>query len=155
MTAAPDRGRGGHSGRAVEYEGRCHCGAIGWLYATELPPRQWQVRACQCSFCRSHRARCTSDPEGSLRFLIRDPEQVSRHRFALGTADFLVCRRCGAYAGAVLEADGRSFGIVNLDLLASPVDALPAARPTSYDSESVDDRVGRRQKRWTPVTAAS
>lgn len=50
------------------FEGACHCGAIGYLYRTALDPERWNVRACQCSFCRAHAARTTSDPAGSVQF---------------------------------------------------------------------------------------
>ncbi len=78
----------------IEYLARCHCGALTARYRTAIPPVEWAVRACQCSFCRSHGAIATSDPEGLLEFRGTDPTQVQRYRFGGRTAEFLVCREC-------------------------------------------------------------
>ena len=80
------------------YEGSCHCGAIGWTYRTAIAPPQWPVRSCQCSFCRRHATRCTSDPAGSVEFSVVDRDALHRYRFGLQTAEFLMCRRCGVYS---------------------------------------------------------
>lgn len=135
----------------MTYEGSCHCGAIAFAYSSELPPERWSVRSCQCSFCRAHGARCTSDPDGRVRFRISKPDELIRYRFALRTADFLICRSCGVYVGAVLESEGEAFAIVNLNALDAPATTLPEPRETSYDAESTSDRVRRRSHGWTPV----
>ena len=133
------------------YAGHCHCGAIGFRYATALAPADWSVRACQCRFCRMHDALSTSDPHGRLIFEFYDPEQLQRYRFALRTADFLVCRQCGVYIGAVIDAGGASYGIINTHALdTAPPDIAPVGA-ISYDDEDTDGRVSRREQRWTPV----
>jgi len=60
------------------YEGRCHCGAIGFTYRTAMPGERWSIRTCQCTFCRLHDALSTSDPQGGLEFSIREPRQLQR-----------------------------------------------------------------------------
>ena len=105
---------------AEAYEGSCHCGAIGWTYRTELAPWQWQVRSCQCSFCRRHATRCTSDPAGSAEFSIVDAEALHRYRFGLRSAEFLMCRRCGVYIGACADGPGGRFATLNLNALKTP-----------------------------------
>ena len=72
------------------WEGRCHCGAIGFTYRTALPGGRWSIRACQCSFCRLHDALSTSDPGGGLDFEIGEPELLQLYRFGGRTADFLI-----------------------------------------------------------------
>ena len=84
--------------------GRCHCGNLVVEFDTAIPIAQLQLRADQCSFCRKHGARTTSDPNGRARISVRDPEQVIRYQFGLETADFLVCARCGIYVAAVLTS---------------------------------------------------
>jgi hypothetical protein len=64
----------------IEYLARCHCGALTARYRTAIAPVEWAVRACQCSFCRSHGAIATSDPEGLLEFRSSDPNRVQRYR---------------------------------------------------------------------------
>ena len=133
------------------YEGSCHCGAIGWTYRTALVPSRWPVRSCQCSFCRRHATRCTSDPAGSVEFSIADRDALHRYRFGLQTAEFLMCRHCGVYIGAYADGPGGRFATLNLNALKSQVDGLPAATATFYDSEDREGRILRREHRWTPV----
>ncbi len=136
------------------YPGQCHCGAIGFVYSTDLPPETWSVRACGCSFCRAHGAHYTSDSNGSVRFRFCKPELLERYRFGLQTADFLLCRGCGVYIGAVMFIEGAAFAALNINTLSAPVE-FPAHQPVSYDAESRDERVARRQARWTPVVGSS
>jgi hypothetical protein len=136
------------------YTGQCHCGAIGFTYSTAAAPADWSVRACQCTFCRAHGALSTSDPLGGIRFHATRPDSVMRYRFGLRTADFLLCRHCGVYIGAVMTARGRSFGIVNVNALSPLPDQLPGPRSMSYDGETVEQRGRRRQERWSPAESA-
>ena len=135
----------------TEYSGHCHCGAIGFVYATALPPADWSVRACQCRFCRMHHALSTSDPGGSLAFHADEPGALQRYRFALRTADFLLCRKCGVYIGAVIEVGGNRYGIINTHALDEPPADMADVGAISYDAEDVSSRVDRRAARWTPV----
>jgi hypothetical protein len=137
------------------YEGRCHCGAIGFVYRTGLPGERWSVRACQCTFCRAHDALSTSDPQGALEFHAGEPELLQRYRFGQRTADFLLCRRCGVYIGVQMETDGGVLGVINIHALREPPPALPAATAMSYEGESRGERGSRRAQRWTPVTRAA
>ena len=91
------------------YRGRCHCGAIGFELRTARTPDQWAVRACQCNFCRAHGARTTSDAEASVRFIIPDESRLNRYRFASKSADFYVCRDCGAYVASVIDSPRGRF----------------------------------------------
>lgn len=134
----------------ASYSGQCHCGAIGFTYSTDLAPGSWSVRECQCSFCRAHGARCTSDSAGSVQFSFPKPDDLVRYRFALRTADFLLCRRCGVYIGSVITTTRGSFGIVNLNTFVAPA-GIAGSEAFRYDGESVEGRVSRREENWTPV----
>ena len=136
---------------SITYSGECHCGALAWAYTTSVEPSAWPVRSCQCSFCRRHSARCTSDPAGTLRFSHRKLDHLVRYRFALETTDFLLCRACGVYLGAIIATQRGCFGIVNLNALAEAPPDLPPATPVRYDDEAKSDRVDRRERVWTPV----
>jgi hypothetical protein len=135
------------------FDGRCHCGAIGFSYLTAIKPDAWSVRACQCRFCRKHNALSTSDVNGSLHFRANDSAALQRYRFALKTADFLLCERCGVYIGAVIDTAEGSFGIINTHALEQTPADMAEAGAIRYDAENVNDRVSRREERWTPVTA--
>ena len=135
------------------FAGGCHCGALGFAFQTALPPEQWSVRACQCRFCRAHGALTTSDPAGRLTFQVNDGVSLQRYRFGLETADFLLCRRCGVYIGAHIETAGGAFGIVNVRAMTPMPPQLPPAAAADYASESSDERVARRARRWTPLAS--
>ena len=135
---------------ASSYSGQCHCGAIGFVYSTDLPAETWSVRACDCSFCRAHGAHYTSDPNGSVRFCFSKPDLLERYRFGLQTADFLLCRGCGVYIGAVMSSGDGAFAALNLNTLSAPMQ-IPVQQPISYAAESREERVARREARWTPV----
>jgi len=136
----------------TEHEGRCHCGAIGYSYRCETPPSDWDIRACQCHFCRAHDALSVSEPASILAFRAAEPEYLQRYRFGLQTADFLVCRRCGVYIGAIIETGKGHFGIINTHALTNPAFELAVPRPVDYGQEQTDERVLRREERWAVVT---
>lgn len=134
-----------------EYTGSCHCGALGFSFATALAVARWSVRACQCGFCRAHGALTTSDPAGSLAFHINGAPTLQRYRFGLKTADFLLCTRCGVYLGAQIETARGAFGIVNVRAIAPASIALPDPAAADYGSENAAARIERRERRWTPM----
>lgn len=136
-----------------DYSGQCYCGAIGFTYSTALAPPDWSIRACQCRFCRAHDALSTSDTAGRLEFAARDPQHLQRYRFAMKTADFLLCRNCGVYIGAVITTPDGRWGIVNTHALDPVPDDIADVQPISYDSEDSSGRIARREERWTPVSA--
>lgn len=136
------------------YEGSCHYGAIGYIFTTSIPPGEWAVRACQCSFCRAHGGFSTSDLNGSVRFVLSEPGFLSRYRFALQMTDFLLCNRCGVYIGAVMHSPDRPVAVINLNALVKPPAEIPEAKPVSYESESASERRSQREAAWTPVEGA-
>ena len=139
------------SSPARTFEGGCHCGALGFSFQTQLPVAEWSVRACQCGFCRSHRARTTSDPSGWLAFRVKRREALQRYRFGLMTADFLLCRDCGIYLGAQIATARGAFGIINTLALVPQPEGLPLPAKADYGSERPRERIARREQRWTPL----
>jgi hypothetical protein len=136
------------------HRGLCHCRAVGFVYETALAPEVWAIRACQCTFCRAHGALSTSDPKGSLQFVEQIPNALRRYRFGQKTADFLLCRDCGVYLGAMLQLEGKAFGVINVRVLNSLVDDLREPEYMSYDHEGPAARRARRESRWTPIKVA-
>lgn len=133
------------------FEGGCHCGAIAYTYVSALPGRRWPVRLCQCTFCRGHGARHTSDPLGELQFRFERPEFLRRYRFALRTADYLICKECGTYVAAVLLSGRGAQAVVNVNTLRAPPAGLQPGKPVTHDGESGEARRARRVQTWTPV----
>jgi hypothetical protein len=139
----------------MEYLASCHCGALSARYHTELPPAQWSVRACQCSFCQAHAAHSISDPAGLLEFRSRVPHEVQRYRFGSRATQFLICSCCGVYVGARVELPAHARGILNARTLRPVPEGLPAALAMDYSRESTTERQARRAARWTPLSADS
>ena len=139
---------------SLQVTGACHCGALGYVYRTLIPPRDWTIRACQCGFCRAHGVLTTSDPSGSLEFFEYTAGALTRYRFGQRTADFLLCRHCGVYLGAVINTAQGRFGIININALKNRSTELKNAAAADYEGESSDQRIARRAQRWTPVVGA-
>jgi len=133
--------------------GRCHCGNLELTFESTLTPEQLPVRADMCSFCRSHGARTVTDPDGSVSIIVHAPKQLSRYRFGLRTADFLVCKHCGVYVAAVLTTGGRTYATVNINVLDSADRFTQPVLPVTYDGETEAERVARRAAKWTPVVS--
>ena len=135
----------------THYAGRCHCENVEVEFNTALSIDKLLLRADQCSFCRKHGARTTSDPKGSLRITVHDSKLLLRYRFGLKTADFLVCKGCGIYVAAVLSAGASSYATLNINTLDKATEIAREGRPVSYDSESPSERTERRIQNWTPA----
>jgi hypothetical protein len=133
--------------------GACHCGAIGFTFDTALAPEALNLRRCGCSFCRKHGARTTSDPAGSVRFIMHRPDLLRRYRFGLRTADFLVCGGCGAYLAAMIEVAGRGYATLNANCFELDEVLGQEAPLVRYEEETAEQRIARRVARWTPVEA--
>ncbi len=140
-------------GAAATLTGRCHCGNLEVSFETGRRPADLTLRACACSFCRRHGARCVSDPEGAVRITVRDQARLTRYRFGLETADFLVCGACGVYLGAVITAGDSAYATLNINTFDAPEAFGAEAVPIDYDREGADQRRARRKAKWTPVLA--
>ncbi|MCA8926771.1 MAG: aldehyde-activating protein [Alphaproteobacteria bacterium] len=131
--------------------GRCHCGNLQATLTTAKQPEEMWLRACQCDFCRSHNMRSLSDPDGRMELRVRDGSQVNRYHFGLGMVDFLICRNCGNYIGAVQAVDGRLYGIMNANLTDGRGARFGEAEHRFYEDETGAERSARRRKVWTPA----
>jgi hypothetical protein len=92
-----------------------------------------------------------SDPEGRIEIRAGDWSGVERYRFASGTADFLVCKTCGVYIGAVCETAAGTRAVTNVNSLADRAAFAPASSFPDHDDEPVAARIARRTANWTPA----
>jgi hypothetical protein len=135
----------------MEHRGGCHCGNLRILVRLTGPPADILLRSCACSFCRSHGTRTVSDPRGDADLWATDWSLVEKYRFGSRTADYLLCRRCGVYVGAVCDTpDGHRAVINTLCLDDRAAFSQEAVRP-DYDGEAVEDRLARRTANWMPI----
>jgi hypothetical protein len=132
------------------FRGTCHCGNIAIELVTSIAASELPVRACQCSFCRRHAAKMTSDPKGRL-LIHADPEAIERYRFAFGVTDFILCRNCGVYVAAMSREGANERASLNVVGTAIAELAERDAKPVSLDHETPESRRERRRQLWTPV----
>lgn len=135
-----------------ELTGGCHCGNISVTYRTNVAPEEAQPRACQCDFCRKHSSSAVSDPGGELAIAVKDENDLSRYKFSLSAADFLVCRNCGVYVAAFMPDPDDANGFATL--MSTSLDErkrFPEAQVTTYAGEDAEGRRQRRRERWTPA----
>jgi len=129
------------------YPGSCHCGAITIAFTSDKKPEEMRVGRCDCTFCRRHGARTMGDPAGSVAFRV-GPKDLTRYRFALGITDYLLCDKCGTYVGCVMEDEGRTIGVVNVNSLDIRDTFDPAPPLRHYEGENEGERRARRRKFW-------
>ena len=131
----------------MEHDGGCHCGNLTLRLRLTKPPAENAIRSCQCSFCRAHATRTVSDPDGQVEIRARDWNGVTRYRFGTGTAEFLLCKTCGIYIGAV--CDGKS--VTNVNCLNDRALFVGEPERRDHGGETTDGRLARRAANWTPA----
>jgi hypothetical protein len=135
----------------MEHDGGCHCGNLHLRLRLTRPPADNATRSCACSFCRAHATRTVSDPEGEVEIWSRDWSRVERYRFASGTADYLLCKTCGVYIGAVCDTEHGTRAVINVNSLADRASFPPASSFPDHDGEPTGARIARRSANWTPA----
>jgi len=124
---------------------------VTFSLAASRPPEDLPVRACGCGFCRQHAALSTSDPDGHVSFAVAEPARLSRYRFGLKTADFLICRDCGVYVGALMTDADRAFAILNVNACDEHRRFVQGPVAMDYGAEDEAGRLARRRAKWTPA----
>lgn len=131
-------------------DGRCHCGNLQYTLHWPLDTAP-TLRACGCDYCSRHGALWTSLPDAPVRLSIADPQRVLSYRFGTGSADFLVCRRCGILTLTRCQFDDGARTVVNANtFLHLPLEACTRIA-TDFDGEDRDQRLARRQRNWSPL----
>ena len=131
--------------------GACQCRKIAVAFETAMAVDDIALRACGCSFCRSHVAKTAADPNGRLT-ISAGRDAFDRFQFGMRTADYIICRTCGTYVAAVITSGGEERATLNA--AGTKLDRI-WDRPASavhYDQESAEQRRARRLASWTPST---
>ena len=132
------------------YSGACHCGAVEVALHSNKDVGRLPARACACSFCRKHGARTWTDPDGSLK-IVCDDTDIQTYRFALKTADYLICKTCGLYVAAVVKTEHGVKSTLNINLLDNVAVFDQPSIAANYDGETATERLERRAQNWTPT----
>ena len=133
------------------HTGGCHCGNITVALDLSLPPEEMPLRSCSCSFCRAHGTRTLSDRTGQVEITATDWSQVERYRFGSRTADYILCRRCGVYIGAVCDTATGLRAVINTNCLQDRAAFTQAPAAPDYDGEPTESRLARRSTNWMPA----
>jgi len=142
-----------------EIEGGCHCGNLRIAARLTREPADYAPRACDCDFCLKHGAAYVSDPQGWVAIRVADEAHCLRYRQGSGSAEFLVCGRCGVLV-AVLHGRGRrASGKTDEDIgnrLHATLNVRALIVPTAFAPEktvspqrlAAADKVRRWQEIW-------
>jgi len=136
----------------TDHWGGYHCGNLRVCLRLSQMAAETPLRACGCSFCRAHNTCTASDPNGSVDIHAADWSLVEPYRFGTGTAEFLICRRCGVYTGAVAETASGTRAVININCLDDRDNFTQRPDPVDHDGETTGDRQARRAANWTPAT---
>jgi hypothetical protein len=132
----------------MDFLGGCHCANIRVRLRLTKAPEETPVRACTCSFCRSHNPRMVSDPEGLLEVEADDWSLVERYRFGTRTCDFLICRRCGVFIAAVAHMAEGTRAVVNVNCFNDRGRFTSVPTMHEFQGETIDSRLSRRAANW-------
>ena len=137
-----------------ELRGSCHCENIEFTLFTEKSADDLMPRRCSCSMCRRHGASYISDPGARLALRYHDPSLLSVYRFGHGTAQWIICSRCGVLTAVLCEIDDRLHAVVRVQSLLEHAFLAPDT-PTDFEAESVAERLDRRARTWIGTVEVS
>ncbi len=130
--------------------GKCHCGNIEYEFLWPEPDLPIPVRACSCTFCKKHGGVYTSHPAGKLNASVSDGTLINKYTFGTKTAEFYICRVCGAVPFVTSTIDGSRYAVVNVNTFENVERSDLSSSVTDFDGENVEGRLQRRQRNWIP-----
>jgi len=137
-----------------ELKGTCHCGNVEFTLFTEKSTDDLVPRRCSCSMCRRHGASYISDSGARLLLRYCDPSLLSLYRFDHGTAQWIICSRCGVLTVVLCEIDDCPRAVVRVQSMMDHTFRAPET-PTDFEAESVAERLERRARTWIGTVEVS
>jgi len=135
--------------------GKCHCGNISFSLTWEPEPAEIPARACTCSFCTKHGGVWTSNPNGALEVVVKDPSLVSKYAFGTRTAEFHTCARCGIVPVVISRIDDHLYAVVSVNAVEGVDQSLFRRASASFDGEGKESRLARRKRNWIAMLSTS
>jgi hypothetical protein len=83
----------------------------------------------------------------------RDPSLLSVYRLGHGTAQWIICSRCGVLTAVLCEIDDRLRAVVRVQSMVGH--AFPVEVPTDFEAESIAERLERRARNWIGTVEVS
>jgi hypothetical protein len=127
--------------------GGCHCGNIRIELTLTRSAGSYNPRACDCDFCRKHRAAYVSDPQGSLVIDIGNEAAVSRYAQGSAQAQLLLCGNCGVLVSPLYRDGARLYGAVNVNAVDGTA-LFGAQQPVSPRTLTPGDKAQRWRQLW-------
>lgn len=134
-----------------QINGQCACGNISLRFFTNKDLNDLPFRKCGCPYCKPKDPVHFADNDGEVIIKISDPEAVRKDRHGYKSADFLSCTKCDKYIGAVMDLDGKKWAVLNAKNFAIDQNLLQNAETRDFSEETLEERLKRRKKTWTPV----
>ena len=135
----------------MRHSGGCHCGNITVQLRLSRPPEQMPLRSCSCSFCRAHGSRTLSDRDGLAEIAVSDRSLLEHYQFGSRTADYMICRRCGVYIGALCQTASGLRAVINVNCRDDRAAFTQPPASANYDGEATETRLDRRSSNWMPA----
>jgi hypothetical protein len=82
-------------------------------------------------------------------------KRMTRYRFVTKTADFHVCKTCGAIPIVTCMIEGTRYAVFNVNTFDNVDRSQLVETPTNFEGETTENRLARRRRKWTPEAAAS
>jgi hypothetical protein len=127
--------------------GGCHCGNIELEAQFSKPLESYSPRVCDCGFCMKHGAAYVSDPQGTLRFVVRNQDDCRKYLQGSDLATFVLCARCGVLTGVLYRSSSQLFAALNARVIDRQI-AFGAPQAVSPKKLSPEDKVNRWQALW-------
>jgi hypothetical protein len=135
----------------ISYHGTCHCKQLKVTFKSKRPPVELPYRQCECSYCTAIAPIYISDTSGQVDWHIsKIGSIVGRYQFAMKTADFIFCKSCGSYLGALQANDKGLLSVINVKYFSELLPYVNAVKFLNLDRETPNERSVRRAKHWTP-----
>lgn len=80
--------------------------------------------------------------------MVGNPSLVSRYSFGTETAQIQICARCGIVPLVTSLIEGRTYAVVRVRAFEGVDPLLLKRTPASFDGESTETRLARRQRNW-------
>ena len=130
--------------------GSCACGNMKLRLSLTKPASDYTARKCGCSFCAPRNGAHVSDPDGSVEITVADESLWNKHRFGTSTCDFMICKGCDGYLGAIGETPAGLRAVISIWCLETP-DLFTKFAASDFEGETVESRLARRGRNWTPA----
>lgn len=131
--------------------GRCHCGNIEYTFVSPVPKMELPLRSCDCSFCSKQGACYTSHPQGSLKVVVREKEQVIFYQFGSEAADVFSCKICAVFPFISGQIEGQLYAVLNANCINGlNIDRSSIVPIQHLDNQSTEERTERWKRSWIP-----